>query len=95
MKKLILSALTFGSLSAMARPSTWEMTCSEAAGLVQQEGAVVMNYDYKPGPGYLYSRFVSNATYCGPHERTVAAFVRTADTADCFVGYLCQPGTKP
>lgn len=90
MKTLVFFLLLTGSL-ALARPSTWEMSCAEARELVQFNGAVVMNYDYSQEAGFLYRRFVDGLGNCGMHENIKAAHVQTVDSEYCFIGYTCEP----
>ncbi len=89
MKFAILSSLFLFSALASARPFTGDMTCSEARGLVQANGAIVMNTAYHPQAGWLYDRFVANGSYCMHSEETQAAWVRTMDKSHCFIGYTC------
>jgi hypothetical protein len=70
--------------SAQSRPVTTAMTCSQAAGLVASRGAVVMN----TGP-HTYDRYVSGGNFCALGEFADPAWVPSADSQQCFVGYRC------
>jgi len=61
------------------------MSCAQAAGLVRARGAVVLH----TGPT-TYDRYVSGPGQCEGDQNTAPAWVRTADTAQCFIGYRCQ-----
>lgn len=84
MKNLLIVALALCSSAAFARPDVTKMTCRDAAGLVDEKGAVVLT----TGP-YLYDRFVANQSYCGSGEETKAAYVNTLDNNSCRIGYVC------
>lgn len=90
MKALAVLFLLVGSV-AYARPSSWTMTCNQARALVQESGAVVMNYGYSEKAGYLYERFVANRGYCGAREWAKPAYVQTRDNSNCRIGYTCEP----
>lgn len=85
MKSMIVLALALVSASAYARPNTTDMTCREAAGLVQQAGAIVLS----TGKSYLYDRFVAHSGFCGGGEKAAVAYVETLDNANCNVGFAC------
>ncbi len=71
---------------AQTRPSTPSLPCARAAALVQAQGAVVL------GTGvYTYDRFVSGSNHCVYGEFAEPAYVPSADTPQCFVGYRCRP----
>jgi hypothetical protein len=80
---LVLIGVTTGAL-AQSRPNTERMSCGQAQGLVATQGAVVLY----SGP-YTYDRFVRDSTFCPRPDRTDPAWISTADTAQCFVGYRC------
>lgn len=88
-KFIFLSILTLGAW-AQARPTSFEMSCRQAYSLVQQRGAVVMNYGYSQSAGWLYDRFVAHSGYCEPGEYTVSAWVPTTDNQRCWIGYTCH-----
>jgi hypothetical protein len=83
----VLSGIPFLFLSpanAQPRPDSLAMTCGQAAALVSSRGAIVL------GTGrYLYDRFVHHRGFCAITEATKPAWVPTADTPQCFVGYTC------
>jgi hypothetical protein len=70
---------------AQSEPSTSDMTCAQAAGLVASQGAVVL----RTGPA-TYDRYVRDARYCAVQEMARPAWVRTADAAQCQVGRVCR-----
>jgi hypothetical protein len=79
-----LLAVTTGAV-AQPRPSTPQMSCRQAAGLVASRGAIVL------GTGaYTYDRYVTDQRFCLRSEITVPEWVPTADTPQCFVGYRCK-----
>ncbi|MET0258720.1 MAG: hypothetical protein ABW179_09075 [Methylobacterium sp.] len=80
--------LAFGLSAAMARPSTVEMTCAQARGVVLREGGIVLGTG-----GRTYDRFVRDRGFCEPTEVVRRAFVPARDTPQCLVGYTCyEPG---
>lgn len=87
---VLLSALLMAGV-AQARPSTYNMSCSQARSLVQTHGAIVMNYGYSESAGHLYHRFVAHEGYCRGEE-AVRAWVPTTDKNNCFIGYYCRSG---
>jgi hypothetical protein len=88
MKAVILAlfVLSAGSAAlAQSAGSTQGLTCGQAAGTVRARGAVVLH----TGPT-TYNRFVSGPGYCTHEETTEPAWVQTADSAQCFIGYRCR-----
>ena len=88
MKKLgfILVALAALPTLATAQPRlvSIRMSCGQASHLVASRGTVVL------GTGrYTYDRYVSSQAFCLPTQSIRAAWVPTADTQRCFVGYTC------
>jgi hypothetical protein len=86
--KPVLVALCFLAPSivvAQPRPDARRLSCAQAAALVQSAGAVVLT----TGP-YTYDRYVSSAQFCFRPEVPLPAWIATADTPECFVGYLCR-----
>src|SRR3954471_18411138 len=74
--------------SAQVRASTSSLSCSAAAGLVAARGAIVLS----TGPA-TYDRFVSGGEGCDRNQTTEAAYERTADSQQCFIGYRCRGRT--
>jgi hypothetical protein len=70
---------------AQTRPDTTRMTCAAARTLVMRHGGIVLG----TGPS-LFDRYVSARAYCMSTEVIEPAFVPTADSRQCFVGYICQ-----
>ena len=87
MKKIMLVALalTFAAPAFAARPNTKNLTCRDAAGLVAQNGAIVLSTGAN-----TYDRFVAHQGYCGKEEVISPAFVKTLDNKQCFIGYTCE-----
>jgi hypothetical protein len=79
-----LAGIASGAV-AQQRPSTLEMTCAQARGLVASRGAVVLGTG-----GYTYDRFVAHRGFCMITETTEAAWVPSRDIPQCFVGYRCK-----
>jgi hypothetical protein len=74
---------------AQSRPNSLTMSCAAVGRLVEQQGTVLL------GTGtFSYDRYVSSGNSCGPAERPDPAWVRSADSQQCFVGYRCR-GTAP
>jgi len=67
-----------------ARPTTTGMPCASVAGLVASRGAIVLS----TGP-HTYDRYVASGAACQRGEGTEAAFERTSDAEQCFIGYRC------
>ncbi len=78
------ACLLVTSAAAQPRPSSVDMTCGQAAGLVAARGALVLGTG-----GYTYDRYVRHRGFCLITEVTKPAWVPTRDTPQCFVGYRC------
>jgi hypothetical protein len=88
MRKFLLAfaaCLVAASAAAQPRPSSVNMTCQQAAGLVAARGALVLGTG-----GYTYDRFVRHRGFCLYTEAIEPAWVPTRDTPQCFVGYRCK-----
>jgi hypothetical protein len=93
MKALLLLAtfvsmgLIAGSAHALPRPDVRQMTCRDAAGLVDAQRAVV----FTTGK-YTYERIVSSRMSCydSNKEVEVETFAKTLDNDRCFIGYTCR-----
>jgi hypothetical protein len=72
---------------AQARPSTTGMRCASVQSLISSRGAVVLS----TGPN-TYDRYVATAAACDRGQGTEAAFERTSDEVQCFIGYRCTRG---
>lgn len=77
---LILAA----TAEAHALPAAYKLTCSAAAALVSQRGAVVM----EDSPS-TYQRYVSDSRYCYVENMLRPEWIATRDNSACFVGYIC------
>jgi hypothetical protein len=60
------------------------MTCAQAAGIVRAQGSIVL----RTSPT-TYDLYVSGPGFCLRDKTTKPAWVPTADTPQCFVGYTC------
>jgi hypothetical protein len=88
MKPVLLAALlalVVTSADAQTRPSTQNLTCGQAAGLVASRGAIVMNTGRT-----TYDRFVASRRFCLYGELLEPVWAPTRDVAQCFVGYRCN-----
>ena len=81
-----ISCCLFASAAAaQPRPSTVNMSCRQAAGLVASRGAVVLGTG-----GHTYDRFVADRRFCLATEVTEPVWVPARDTPQCLVGYRCK-----
>jgi hypothetical protein len=84
-------ALIATSAVAQPRPSTVNMLCRQAAGMVAARGAIVLGTG-----GLTFDRFVADRRFCAITQTTEPAWVPAADTPQCFVGYRCkETNTEP
>jgi hypothetical protein len=86
----LTAALLFGSVDVVAaqQANTSRMGCTAARDLVTRHGAIVLRTS-----ATTFDRYVATRAYCTQTEVTEAAFVPTADTRGCFVGYTCREPT--
>ena len=70
---------------AQVGPSSRAMTCQAARQMVASQGAVVLSTGR-----FAYDRYVSSGQYCVIGETTEPAWIPTADTPQCPVGYRCR-----
>jgi hypothetical protein len=75
---------------AQSHPLTLRMSCAQAQGLVTSQRAIVLN----TGP-LTYDRYVGSYGFCAVSEILDPAWVPTADTAQCPIGYRCVPRSAP
>jgi hypothetical protein len=73
---------------AQARTATTTLSCSAAAALVTERGAIVLS----TGPT-TYDRFVAGGGACDRNQTTEPAYEGTADVQQCFIGYRCRGRT--
>ncbi len=82
-------ALSAGCLLATAaearRPFAPAMSCAALRSLVEERGAVVISTSPT-----TYDRFVADSRSCERTQRLEPAWIRSADQADCGVGYTCR-----
>lgn len=86
---LFAAAPAFAYSRAVADPIrvySSQMACQDAQALVAQEGHVV----FYSSP-FIYERFVASQDYCANRSSLSPAWIATADTDACFVGYTCGP----
>ena len=81
---MVLAALIAPG-QAQSRPSTTDMTCAEAGGLIAARGLVVLS----TGP-LTYDRFVAHAGQCLLGEVAEPVWVSTRDVPQCLVGRVCR-----
>ena len=83
----VAAAALLPAIPALAQvgPSSRAMTCQAARQMVASRGAVVLSTDR-----FAYDRYVSSGQYCVVGETTEPAWVPTADTLQCLVGYRCR-----
>jgi hypothetical protein len=84
-----LLAMTTGAL-AQSHPLTLGMSCDQARNLVSSQRAIVLNTSE-----FTYGRYVGSYGYCVLGETTEPAWVPTADTPQCPIGYQCVARTRP
>jgi len=83
---LIASSLALPAAGfAQTRPSTMNMSCAQAQGLVRSSGAVVLGTG-----GMSYDRYVARDGFCQRDEMETPAWVPSRDSAQCFIGYTCE-----
>jgi hypothetical protein len=76
--------LTGTAAGAQGRPDSLRMSCAQARAIVAQQGGVVIG----SGPN-IYDRFVHDARFCYPTQYLKPAWIRSADTPQCPIGYRC------
>jgi hypothetical protein len=70
--------------------TTIRMSCTAVRQLVAQRRAIVL----RTSPS-TYDRYVSGRASCMPTETLEDAFVPTADSRACHVGYTCREPKSP
>ena len=73
------------TLSSSARPDTRYISCQAATGLVNSYGAIILGTS-----AHVYDKYVKNHAYCNRGQRLERAYVPTADSRRCNVGYKCK-----
>jgi len=81
---LALTAFATGAV-AQPRPSTLNMSCGQARGVVASRGAVVLSTGR-----FTYDRYVIDRNFCEINETIEPVWVPTADTPQCPIGYRCR-----
>ena len=69
---------------AQSASQTAVMTCASAAGMLRQQGAIVLH-----DTATTYDRFVRDAGSCQRGETTEPAYAQTRDNPQCFIGFRC------
>ena len=70
---------------AQAGPPSQSLTCESARRIVASRGAAVLTTGRN-----AYDRYVSSSQFCVLGETTEPAWIPTADTPQCLVGYRCR-----
>jgi hypothetical protein len=78
---LAFFALSFSSIAAFAHPDSTKMTCVVAQAYIQQNGTAVL------GTCGEFANFSANG--CGYGQMARPGYVRTSDSATCYVGSYC------
>jgi hypothetical protein len=90
--KLLFTSVALISMGtgalAQSHPLTVQMSCYGARGLVSVHGAIVLNTSPT-----TYDRYVAAGGRCELGEVTEPAWVPTADTHQCPIGYRCVSRT--
>jgi hypothetical protein len=86
----LVLALMSADAWAQNHPLTLRMSCAQAQGLVASQRGIVLN----TGP-LTYDRYVGSYGSCVIGETLDPAWVPTADTAQCPIGYRCAPRSPP
>jgi hypothetical protein len=61
------------------------LPCGQLAAAVQARGSVVIS----TAP-YTYDRYVTGGQHCVRPEIPVPTWIRTVDSPQCFIGYVCR-----
>ncbi len=69
---------------AQSRPDSLRLSCAQARSLVARSGSIVIG----TGP-FIYDRYVANVGFCFRGQFIQSSWIRTADSAQCFIGYRC------
>ena len=84
--RLVLAFFVITSLSTEVMAQlTQNMACAQARGVVVSQGSAVLHTS-----SAAYDRYVRDGSFCPLGKVPLPAWVRTADTAQCFVGNLCR-----
>lgn len=93
LKVLRIPAALVGALIATAaaaqQPYSPELSCRSLEKIMKSRGAVVIGTSPTE-----YDRYVNSSQFCYSSQHTVAAWVPSADEADCFVGYTCRENDR-
>jgi hypothetical protein len=98
MKIEVIAAVAFVAASvspamAIQRQQTMTRSCAEVQALVQQQGAVILQYSSpgRSGPP-LYDRAVADSDKCFGSGYGARDYVPARDRRDCAV-WVCRPNT--
>ncbi len=86
-----VSLIGMGSVAlAQNNPLTLRMSCYGARELVGSQGSIVLSTSPT-----TYDRYVAAGGQCSLGEAIEPAWVPTADTPQCPIGYRCVTRTRP
>jgi hypothetical protein len=87
----VFSLISMGSSAlAQSHPLTLQMSCHGARELVAVRGAIVLNTSPT-----TYDRYIGAGDQCALGESLEPAWVPTADTPQCPIGYRCVARARP
>lgn len=81
-------AMSAADAQAISRYDSTGMSCAQAQGAVQNEGAVILRWKSPTSGVQRYDRFVRNDGFCAAGEEASLTTVPTADARSCPV-YNC------
>ena len=84
MAAVFILCVSAGATLAQSRPSTPQLTCEAARGVVQSRGAAVLSTG-----GSTFDRFVRDQSFCFHGQVLKATFVPTVNNSQCLVGFRC------
>jgi hypothetical protein len=84
----LLAVLATGA-QAQPQVSTPARPCGAVQQLVLARGAAILRTG-----AHTYDRYVRDRNFCEFNEYIEPAFVPTADTPQCFAGYICREGPR-
>lgn len=91
--KPIKTAMVLAVLATGAQAQPQLLTPTRPCGAVQQvvlgRGAAILRTG-----AHTYDRYVRDRGFCEFNEYIEPAYVPTADTPQCFVGYICREGPR-
>jgi hypothetical protein len=82
---ILIAALLAAGAAEAQRPFTPRLSCAQAQQLVASRGQIVMSTSPT-----TYDRFVADHRFCPTSYAAEPAWERTADAAQCFIGFRCE-----